>query len=674
MPYTYTLRYMLDPNTNTNEKNIKLLQFVKKAKIDDVAFFINGEELNQSHLTQQQTKTWLNAIIPLQKELNKMGVTTSLNPWTTIMHSDRGFTVNPKIGFDTFVDFKGHKAKDMACPADPKWKSYIVARYKQYASIHPNKLWLEDDFRHYNHTPLKLMCFCDRHMKIYQKALGKKISRENFVANMLKPGKPTVERKIYLNQARQEMIEIAHLIEKGVHEISPQTELGLMTSFPNWHAIEARDWKGLFNALSGKNRPFIARPHLPSYNEVSPLQYGRNFEKYTRITAAYLGSNARLYPELENCMYSPLVKSLSFTRFQIISTALIGAHGILLNLFDMMGNGINNQWHYAQMLSEIKPFVSKLFANRLRMNHLRGIKILVDQDSAYTIHAKKGGDPEEWLPHEQNWASLLSCFGFATTIQPVSKEEINFAHQIIAISGQLLRNLDNNQIQELLEKNTVLLDGESVQVLIDRKLSNLLHIKEAKWYPNKTAYQSFEQADGITVDDVKNPRITMLQHTGYYLKLKYEQNSNVKIWTYAYNSADKRLGNVMAVIDGHIIVMPMNQDPEHGWESQYTTYKQKIYQQIFENIKPLDYLIEMPNVKLNISDNGRIWWLSNFSFDSYSTVKIHLSKKLQTSKVRIIRYCKDGFSIEETKAKLINGFYIIRNKLSALETIQILVE
>ena len=675
MSYIYSLRYMLDPQTNTKEKDEKLFEFIKKAKIDDVAFFINGEELNQSHLTKVQTQKWLDSIVPLQKKLSALGVTTSLNPWTTIMHSDRGFTVNPTIGFDTFVDFQGHQAKDMACPADPNWQAYITERYAQYASIHPRRLWMEDDFRHYNHTPLKLMCFCNHHMKIYQQKLGKEISRKDFISNMLKPGKPTIERKIYLDQARKEMIDVTHMIEKAVHKVSPETDLAQMTSFPDWHAIEGRDWNGLFNAQAGEDHPRVARPHLPSYNEVSPLKYGHDFEEYTRMTAAYLGASAELYPELENYMYSPLVKSLAFTRFQIISTALVGAKGILLNLFDMMGNGINNNWHYAEMLSEIKPFVNKLLENRLHIDTLRGIKILVDQDSAYTIHTKHGKNPEEWLPHEKNWASLLASFGFATTITPVTKQNINISNQIIAISGQLLRNFSNLQIETLLKNNIVLLDGESVQVLLDRNLSDLLHINTAKWYPKKTAYQSFEQADGICIDGIKNPRITMLQHTGNYLKIDYLPNSNVKIWTHAYNSADKCLGNVLSVIDDHIIIMPMDQDPKHGWESQYTTYKQGIYQKIFNKIKPIDYLIDMPNVKLNISQNGKFMWLSNFTLDGYSQIKIHLSTKLASTKLTVIRYYPDGTITENIQTHFLdNDVYVINKGLQPLETIQIVVQ
>ncbi|WEV37332.1 hypothetical protein [Lactobacillus sp. ESL0677] len=671
MSFIYTLRYMLDPRTNTPEKDQKLLKFVQKGQIDDVAFFINGEELNHSHLTTQETQVWLDTIKPLQKKLKQMGVTTSLNPWTTIMHSDRGYQVNPAIGFNTFVDINGQKAQDMACPADPTWRKYLAQTYAQYASIHPRRLWLEDDFRHYNHTPLKLMCFCDYHMRLYQQKLGKAESREDFAKNMLKPGKPMPERQIYLNQARQEMIENEHLIEEAVHQVSPETDLAQMTSFPDWHAIEGRDWQQLFAAQAGPNHPQVARPHLPAYNEVAPLQYGRNFEEYTRITAAYLGENAELYPELESYMYSPLVKSLAFTKFQIITTALIGSKGILLNLFDMMGNGINENWHYAEMLAEVKPFVNQLSENRLKINHLAGIKILVDQDSSYCLHTKTGQAAEELLPHEKNWASLLSAFGFATTILPVSAHT-KLQKQTIAIAGQLLRNFTNSQITALLNNNTVLLDGESVNVLLERGLGKLLHIKKAVWHPYRTAYQSFEQADNITVDNVKNPRITMLQHTGNYLKLTYETGSDVAIWSKAYSSLDEELGNVMAVIDKHLIVLPMDQDPKHGWESQFTTYKQGLLQQMLDSIQPIDYLIAMPNVKLNVQDNRHVAWLANFTLDTYSQIRWHLSEPLPSNTVTIVRKNDQAVSSKIAQVTVTNGIATIAAELNPLETIQLL--
>ena len=671
MTFIYTLRYMLDPRANTPTKDEKLIEFVKKGKIDDVAFFINGEELNHSHLTKAETQLWLDAIKPLQKKLSEIGVTTSLNPWTTIMHSDRGYQVNPEIGFNTFVDLDGNKAQDMACPADPTWRKYLANTYAQYASIHPRRLWLEDDFRHYNHSPLKLMCFCDYHMQLYNEKLGKKETRAEFVKKMLQPGKPTKERQVYLDQARQEMIETEHIIEQAVHKVSPETDLAQMTSYPDWHALEGRDWDNLFKAQAGKGHPKVARPHLPAYNEVAPLQYGRYFEEYTRITAAFLGEDAELYPELESYMYSPLVKSTAFTAFQIITSALIGSQGILLNLFDMMGNGINDSWHYAEMLAQIKPFVNQLLENRLPIDHLRGIKVLVDQDSSYYLQTKTGKNVEELLPHEKNWASLLGAFGFATTILPISKKT-SLKNEVVAISGQLLRNLTNAQVTELVKNNFVLLDGESVQVLLDRKLGNLLHIEKAEWHPVRSNYQVFEQADGQTVDGVESPRITMLQQTGNYLKIDYQPQSSVKVWSFAYNAVDEKLGNVMAVIDQHIVVLPMDQDLRYGWESQFTTYKQGLLQQMLDSIKPVDYLVDMPNVKLLVENNGQKAWLANFTLDDYQQIIWHLGEPLKSNEATIIRKVNNTVKKTQVQIRVENDIAIIDEALAPLETIQIL--
>ena len=671
MTFIYTLRYMLDPRANTPTKDEKLIEFVKKGKIDDVAFFINGEELNHSHLTKAETQLWLDAIKPLQKKLSEIGVTTSLNPWTTIMHSDRGYQVNPEIGFNTFVDLDGNKAQDMACPADPTWRKYLANTYAQYASIHPRRLWLEDDFRHYNHSPLKLMCFCDYHIQLYNEKLGKKETRAEFVKKMLQPGEPTKERQVYLDQARQEMIETEHIIEQAVHKVSPETDLAQMTSYPDWHALEGRDWDNLFKAQAGKGHPKVARPHLPAYNEVAPLQYGRYFEEYTRITAAFLGEDAELYPELESYMYSPLVKSTAFTAFQIITSALIGSQGILLNLFDMMGNGINDSWHYAEMLAQIKPFVNQLLENRLPIDHLRGIKVLVDQDSSYYLQTKAGKNVEELLPHEKNWASLLGAFGFATTILPISKKT-SLKNEVVAISGQLLRNLTNAQVTELVKNNFVSLDGESVQVLLDRKLGNLLHIEKAEWHPVRSNYQVFEKADGQTVDGVESPRITMLQQTGNYLKIDYQPQSSVKVWSFAYNAVDEKLGNVMAVIDQHIVVLPMDQDLRYGWESQFTTYKQGLLQQMLDSIKPVDYLVDMPNVKLLVEKNGQKVWLANFTLDGYQQLKWHLGEPLKSNEATIIRKVNNTVKKTQVQIRVENDIAFIDEALAPLETIQLL--
>lgn len=669
--FQYSLRYTLDPRTNTPAKDAKLYAFVQQAHVDNVAFFINPEELNESHLDADQTQMWLDAIKPVSDHLATLGVSTSLNPWTTIMHSDRGHTVNPALGFSTLVDINGRQATEIACPGDPGWRAYLAYRYAQYATLHPRELWLEDDFRHYNHTPLKLGCFCYRHMAIYQEKLGRKISRAAFVAAMLAPGAPTPERKVYLDTAREEMKATVRAIEARVHAVSPETNLAQMTSFPNWHALEGRDWAGHFAGLSGEGHPWVARPHLPAYNEIAPLKYSRVFEDYTRTTAAYLGDDAELLPELENYMYSPFVKSVAFTQFQIETAALVGARGILLNLFDMIGNGIDDDYHYAEMLAASKPFLDDITTHRLRMSTTRGIRVLVDQDSAYTLHTYAGKDPVELLPHETNWAALLGTMGFSTTITPV-QPDTHFVGEQLAISGQLLRNFAPDTIRQLLTDNVTLLDGEAVQVLLDLGLGDLIHVDNAEWHAVRTGYQSYEAADGHTVEGVADPRVTMLQHTGDYLQLGYAPGYDVDVWSHAYSADGTQLGPVMAVINHRTIVMPMDEDPKYGWESQYVGFKQGLYQQMLDTITNVDYLVGMPNAKLIVTtQDGLMLWAANFTLDDYDRITWVPAHHLDATTAVVLSRDGDQSVTTRVPLKQEDGRVVIPVRLPHLQMVQI---
>ena len=633
---------------------------------------MNSEEINAGHLTSKETQVWLDAIEKISKRLTEIGVTTSLNPFSTIMHSDRGQVINPEIGFQPLVDMDGKVAQSMGCPDDETWRNYLVDCYGQYATIHPKELWLEDDFRHFNHSPLKLACFCTHHMKVYQEKLNRNISRADFVKEILQPGKPTAARKAYLDVARQEMIKTAHLIEIRVHQVSPETNLALMTSLPDWHALEGRNWQKLFTNLSGVDHPWIARPHLPAYNEIAPLKYSRTFEDYTRTTAAYLGDDAQLFPELENYMYSPFVKSLKFTQFQIETAALVGAKGILMNLFDMSGNGIDDEYHYSKMLAASKPFLNEITSRSLKMSKTRGIKILIDQNSSYTLQTTQGKDIDELLPNETKWAALLSTFGFSTTITPY-ENDMFLEKQILAISGQLLRNLTVKQISQILNDNVVLLDGESVQVLLDKKLGDLLHIVSAKWYKVRSGYQTFESADGLMIEGVTDPRISMLQHTGDYLQLEYSEGDEV--WTSAYNEFDQRLGNVMTLIDKHILIMPMNQDHKYGWEAQYIGFKQGLYQRMLDSIVGVDYLIGMPNTKLVVTEqDGLILWVANFTLDDYNQITWHPAKKIGSDKATVVMRYENQCVKKEVTLKQIDDKIVIPISLPHMSLVQIRIE
>ncbi|MGO2082961.1 hypothetical protein [Vagococcus sp.] len=616
--FFYSLRLGVDPKSWDQQKMSDLKRFIKEAKVADINIIINSEELNVGHITKEQLVPWLDITDKFKKELTPLGVSVSMNPWTSILHSDRGRVLTDDFNFKTMVDYQGRAATAVACPADLNFITYIADIYGEYAKKNPEYLWMDDDFRHFNHKPLVFGCFCEAHLELYNQELGTSHTRETFVEKVFQPGEPTVERKVFLNQARAEMKVIGEAIAKSVHEKSPTTTLGLMTSQPEWHALEARDWQGLFEKLSIDQLP-TSRPHLPSYNEIPGLKYIREFNRNVRPIAQMMGKKAQMMPELENYMYSPYAKSNKFTQLQLETVLLIGAKGILFNFYDMMGNGVVFGYKHQQVLAESKPLLDYSVANPIDLTNLSGVKVLFSQDTVYTRHSQTG-QLEEMLPREYEWLSLLSTFGISSAL--VTTTDVGtLTNQVVAVSDQVLRNLSNLEIKTLFENNQVLLDGTSVSVLFERELAYLIHATEMEWLAPHTGYHTYEEWNGPEkIEGVEHARMTVMQQTGDLANVTY-QDDQVEVLTSLYNETNQWVGNGMAVIAQKHFVLPISYHLKYGWDAQYVSYKETIFKRYLKETK-VDYLVEMPVSQL-IREAKRLY-LTNFTLDDYDTIRIHL--------------------------------------------------
>lgn len=621
--FRYDLRYSFDPVTFNSQQKTDLMNFLRQSTTDGVTFFINQEELNQGHVTASQADAWLNVIKELTPELHQLGVKVSLNPWTTLLHSDRGAQINPQLGFRNMVDYTGEAAVAIACPGDERWQAYLAQIYAHYATILPDYLWLEDDFRHFSHSPhITWGCFCEHHLRLYAQKLGYALDREEFVKRILQAGPPTPERKAYLTVAREEMITTAAQVAQQVHAISPKTKLGLMCSFPEMHAVEGRDWSRLIAALAGKAGAAI-RPHLPAYEEVAGVIYSRTFNQYSRPTAALVPQKTQIFPELENYMYSPYAKSRRFTQFQLESSAILASNGILLNLYDMIGSGIVPDFDYAAMLKESRPLMEFLTKNRLIER--KGIKVLFNPNEVFYRQSSQPGKFPGLYPQANKMLALLATMGLP--VYPEVLQNQQYIDEIIVLSGQVLRGLAPREMQNLLENNVVILDGEAIQVIIDAGLKDLLNITQSQWHQARTNYQSYEQYR-MPLAQVSQPRVSMLQHIGAYLQIQYQPNSSTQVISDAYNSRSEKLGPVMTVVNQKTILLPLAVDPKYGWGSQYTNFKAAAFKMLLSQISDVPTVVQMPAVNLNwgrsaATENER-FLLVNFSLDNYPLIRLHL--------------------------------------------------
>ncbi len=550
-PFIYSLRIAIVPGFREEERFGALLAFCQAARIDDVMFFFNGEELNRGHLLLEETKAAAAAVAGWKRRLAAIGVTTSINPWSTLLHLDRGRTLRPGQAFTTMVDPNGRAAAAVACPLCPDWRRSIAETFAAFAAAEPWALWVEDDFRLHNHAPLDWGgCFCERHLEEYSRRAGRRLSREEFVAGVLAPGEPHPFRRIWLETSRDTWNDLARMFGEAVHAVSPATRVGLMSSDPSVHCIEGRDWEGVLAGLAGTG-PALSRPHLPAYCESTPADYLWRFAAIPRLTRAFSPDRTETLPEVEDYPFGPRVSSRAFSRFKVESAIAAEADGATLDVFSIMGNGVTLDDGMADLLAGSRPFLDALAGLGLRPLLRAGVSVLANPEAAGTLRTDEGRRMEELQPRETAWASLLAVLGVAARYGRQQPDD----RSAVAVSGQHFRSMDRAGIERLFAAHPVLLDGEAALTLHDMGMGAVCGIRSAARHRAAECFASYEQvASGAARGGVNEARMSLQLGDIDLYEISYDAAPTVETVMKDPEGRDRAPG--IAVAGARTLVMP----------------------------------------------------------------------------------------------------------------------
>lgn len=553
-PFAYSFRFCCDPGFNDEAEIAALDRYVDEALVDDVAVFANVEELNTGHMSYEEQDAYLTMMARIRAMLAPRGVSLSVNQWHSVMHADLGKALRPHQPFRPMVDGEGRAAALCVCPLCEAWQDYIGGLYARYARLEPAILWVEDDFRLHNHEPLAWGgCFCEEHMKLYSQRAGKPLTREEFLAGVLRPGEPHPYRAIWLDVSRETMLRAAEAIARAVRRVNRQARIGLMSSTPQAHAAEGRDWHALLRTLAA-GQPPVDRVHLPGYQEKAPGDYLNGFNMVAMLTRAMLPPGTQVFPELENFPYGLFSKSRRFTRFQLLSALALDIRGITIDLYDLNGNGIVWEEGYQRMLRDTKPWLNALNGAGVFGGRRRGVQVLYSQRSAYTLHTEAGQSLEELYPQDCFWAGLLPALGvpFAFCDDPDS-----LTGQVVAASGQVLRNWDEATLERLFAGNFVLLNGDALATLADRGLARLAGVESLRWMRQGSGEYAYEEAtDGRIYAGRPRARASAVIFASDALAVTYAPGAAVEEHSAFFDSFRRRAAPAQVVVEGRVLVYP----------------------------------------------------------------------------------------------------------------------
>jgi hypothetical protein len=517
--YRYILRYLIDPHRDAGERLEELVGFCREARIDEVMLLLQAEELSAGHPTRREWADGIALARRMSDRLAHENIGLSINPWSTTYGVTRGRKLREGQKFQRMVGETGIEHPLAACPLCPEWQTWLAECFAELArEVRPLAIWMEDDWRLHNHGAVTGWggCFCPIHLRRFSEMIGEKVTREQVLAAVLHGGEPHPWRQAWLDLSRETILEPTRAITDAIRQANPTTRVGWMTSMPDQHSVEGRDWARLREA-SGESGAFLIRPHMPPYTQQRPL---RVTPWPTRHTLACLHGEIEVYPELENSprcgVYS---KSATATGWQMIEAAVLGSHGITINHFDNMGNGIALDRHLAPHLAALRPQLDALAALRLDNREADGVQVLFSPRIAAALRLPEGEAPVttagdflalnrslqamgggagsgirgsmQALVHPSVvWSEVCGILGIAHRLSSRVEPQLG----PILVSGQTLEAFSDAEIASLLG-GFVVLDAVAAEGLLRRGFGDQLGIRSGIWQAQEETAYSYEQIE-----------------------------------------------------------------------------------------------------------------------------------------------------------------------------------
>lgn len=199
-------------------------------------------------LSDKEMDVRLKVIKDAIKITREEGFMPGIAPIAVLGHAGKSWMpFPPEIGPD------GKKYPSRACHLSVKYQKYIKRFLSGIASLSPEKIMLDDDFR-------STGCYCNHHMKEFLRRFGYRLNREKLVRILKKEpqGKDIKLRQAWYDFKRGTMMELAVEIEKTIHSINPEIEIGLMQGGLYFSQQEGRDISSMLRTIAGPGRqPFI---------------------------------------------------------------------------------------------------------------------------------------------------------------------------------------------------------------------------------------------------------------------------------------------------------------------------------------------------------------------------------------------------------------------------------
>ncbi|MBP3591652.1 MAG: hypothetical protein J6K14_04145 [Clostridia bacterium] len=518
--FSYILRYYL-PCLPQYEKEVterraeELIAFCKRARVDTVMLYV---DLNPYWYYMPDSEEHADYVAEqmeiLAPRLRAAGLSYQLNYQNLFGSVDGNYDHKTLCDWDCYTDEFGEVSLGVGCMLSERFQRVALRKLARFAKTKPDAIWIDDDIRIHNHrTELRAVlegrkdkeeldfgCFCPLHMAAFSKKIGRKVTREEVRAAILAKGAPKELAIRYREFQREVCRDMNRKIEQTVHAHSPDTRVALMTSVPDVHAVEGRNWGEFLESLSGEHDPLI-RSHFGPYMESDPRDFIGSYlladQLRVNAEAQYTRGRIEYCPEIENTRFTRYAKSVGATTYQLDLSAFMNHHGVTLSIFDLEGCVLSEEPEWEIMLASHRPFCDRVTRELDKMKTC-GVGLLTTPDRYPLTEKKNESGRISATVQKRPMETLIARLGIPVSY--FTPQQIDAQEAILLERGGVCQ-LTDEELLSCLGKG-LFLDGGAAEEIEKRGFGKYLGVKSGARVMQVAASERFTErthADGSAV-------------------------------------------------------------------------------------------------------------------------------------------------------------------------------
>ena len=484
------------------------------------------------------------------RQLSEQGIIAGINSGATIGHGGiKGFTDNwqDMLNIEWWVGADGEEVPGIACPTGNRFLKYVDNYFSSLASTGAREIFIDDDMRLFNHSPVKSAefgCLCPNTIERFNVKYNYSFNRETLLRELLKP-KTDCPNKVQQNWhyfLKATFLELAKRITEATHKIDPSIRLGLMPVQNLILPFGAQYFNELVEIISGTHRPLLRTHDFHGLPRIVHPGSALFVKKATPLNTEHL-------VEIENCGHNfhDYVRSPWQTRYAILTALATGLGGASINVLGDQPPMADWERRFFDMFAENDPF----FRNVARLTSagtvMRGVPI---KNPCYNLCVDaldySQGDPSAILTDVISYPErVLSSLG-------IPYEHVESMPALL--TGRTPNVMGKSRVQETLERGAIV-DIDAAKTIINMGLGKVLNIKIGEPI-NSYAGQMFNDHNfcGSYKNQVVPSRRNNPIHKLDYDTTEYEQITSI---TRAYRNEKIAPGILMRKNDSkRIVIVP----------------------------------------------------------------------------------------------------------------------